>query len=88
MRSRMTYERLTQAINEARDRGDMELLERIAKNPLAFILKQGWAAVSLDGDRSLMEPRSLSAFASLRLCASPSSRMNWRVGHGPSMRIP
>ena len=56
---RKTYERLTQAINEARDRGDIELLELIAKNPLAFILKQGWAAVSLDGDRGLMELRSL-----------------------------
>jgi Leucine-rich repeat (LRR) protein len=38
---RKTYERLTQAINEARDRGDIELLERIAKDPQAFILKQG-----------------------------------------------
>ena len=56
---RKTYERLTQAINEARDRGDIEVLEDTAKNPLAFILKQGWAAVSLDGDRSLMELRSL-----------------------------
>ena len=35
------------------------MLELIAKNPLAFILKQGWAAVSLDGDRGLMELRSL-----------------------------
>ena len=52
---RKTYERLTQAINEARDRGDIELLELIAKDPQAFILKQGWASVSLDGERSLYE---------------------------------
>ena len=39
---RKTYEMLTQAINEACDRGDIELLERIAKDPQAFILKQGW----------------------------------------------
>lgn len=45
---------LTQAINEARDRGDIELLERIAKDPQAFILKQGWASVSLDAARGLM----------------------------------
>jgi hypothetical protein len=31
---RKTYERLTQAINDARDRGDIELLERIDKDPL------------------------------------------------------
>jgi DNA polymerase-3 subunit epsilon len=56
---RKTYERLTQAINEARDRGDIDLLELIAKNPLAFILKQGWASISLDVTRGLMELRSL-----------------------------
>jgi DNA polymerase-3 subunit epsilon len=56
---RETYERLTQAINEARDRGDIELLERIAKDPQAFIRQQGWAAVALDGSESLMELRAL-----------------------------
>ena len=47
------------AINEARDRGDIELLERIAKDPQAFIRQQGWASVSRDGDHTLMELRSL-----------------------------
>ena len=56
---RKTYERLTQAINEARDRGDIGLLEAIAKDPQAFILRQGWVAVSLDGTQSLLELRSL-----------------------------
>jgi DNA polymerase-3 subunit epsilon len=56
---RKTYELLTQAINEARDRGDIELLERIAKDPQAFMLKQGWASISLDGERGLKELRSL-----------------------------
>ena len=49
-----TANSLTQAINKARDRGDIELLERIAKDPQAFILKQGWASVSLDAARGLM----------------------------------
>ncbi len=57
--NRKTYEMLTQAINEARDRGDIELLELIAKDPQAFILKQGWASVSLDVERGLVELRSL-----------------------------
>ena len=56
---RKTYERLTQAINEARDRGDIELLELIAQDPQAFILKQGWATVSLNGATGLAELRSL-----------------------------
>ena len=45
---------LTQAFNEACDRGGIELLERIAKDPQAFILKQGWASVSLDAAHGLM----------------------------------
>ena len=56
---RKTYERLTQAINEARDQGDIELLELIANDPQAFILKQGWATVSLNGASGLAELRSL-----------------------------
>ena len=56
---RKTYELLTQAINEARDRGDIELLELIAKDTQAFILKQGWAGVSFDPERGLMELRAL-----------------------------
>ena len=56
---RKTYALLTQAINEARDRGDIELVELIAKEPQTFILKQGWASVSLDGAHGLMELRSL-----------------------------
>ena len=56
---RKTYELLTQAINGARDRGDMELLELIAKDPQAFILKQDWASVSLDPERGLVEMRAL-----------------------------
>jgi hypothetical protein len=42
---RTTYELLTQTINQARDRGDIELLELIARDPQAFILNQGWASV-------------------------------------------
>jgi DNA polymerase-3 subunit epsilon len=37
----------------------MELLETIAKNPQAFILKQGWSSVSLDEAKGLMELRAL-----------------------------
>jgi len=64
---RKTYELLTQAINEARDRGDIELLELIAKDPQAFILKQGWASVSLDGAQGLKELRALYEYLQARI---------------------
>ena len=35
------------------------MLERIAKDPQAFIRQQGWASVSLDPEHGLMELRSL-----------------------------
>ena len=35
------------------------MLELIARDPQAFILKQGWASVSLDGARGLVELRAL-----------------------------
>jgi len=54
-----TYMLLTQAINDARDRGNIELLETIAKNPQAFILKQGWSSISLDEAKGVMEMRAL-----------------------------
>jgi DNA polymerase-3 subunit epsilon len=56
---RRTYERLTQAINDARDRGDIELLESIAKDPEGFIKRQGWASVTFEGGEGLRDLRSL-----------------------------
>jgi DNA polymerase III epsilon subunit-like protein len=64
---RITYERLTQAINEARGRGDIGLLVLIAKDPAAFILKQGWASVSLDAAHGLKELRSLYDYLQARI---------------------
>ena len=64
---RKTYERLTQAINDARDRGDIDLLETIAKDPHAFILKQGWASVSLDVSRGLAELRALYEYLQAKI---------------------
>ncbi|MEJ0088159.1 MAG: hypothetical protein WDM80_00150 [Limisphaerales bacterium] len=38
-----TYHKLTAAINQAKDAGDIELLREIAEDPHGFILRQGWA---------------------------------------------
>jgi phage-related minor tail protein len=43
------------------------LLELIAKDPQAFILKQGWASVSLDRDHGLKELRSLCEHLQARI---------------------
>ena len=64
---RRTYELLTQAINDARDRGDIELLESIAKDPDGFIHRQGWASVTLDGGDGLRELRSLYEHLQVRI---------------------
>src|ERR1035438_7906144 len=38
-----TYHKLTAAINQAKDAGDIETLREIAEDPHGFILRQGWA---------------------------------------------
>ena len=43
------------------------MLELIAKDPQAFILKQGWTGVSLDPERDLMELRSLYGHLQARI---------------------
>jgi hypothetical protein len=45
-------------INEARHRGDIELLELIAKDPQSFILKQGWGWRGLAAGRMTMDGES------------------------------
>jgi len=57
----------TTATPAMRKKGDIELLELIAKDPQAFILKQGWASVSLNGDHGLKELRSLYAHLQARI---------------------
>ena len=38
-----TYQKLTAAINLAKDNGDIELLREIAEDPIGFLLRKGWA---------------------------------------------
>ena len=51
-----TYTKLTGAINEAKDRGDLETLRKIAADPQAFVIRRGWVPIDLqDND----EPEEL-----------------------------
>ena len=59
--------RAATATPATRKKGDIKLLETIAKDPQAFILKQGWASVSIDGSCDLRELRSLYEFLQARI---------------------
>ena len=45
-----TYTKLTGAINEAKDNGDLETLRKIAADPQACVMRRGWAAIDLRDD--------------------------------------
>lgn len=45
-----TYEKLVQAINEARDRGDIDTLREIANDPDGFITKNKWGEINIGED--------------------------------------
>jgi hypothetical protein len=48
-------------------RGDIDLLEKIAKDPEAFILQQGWASVSLDDLEGAQKVRALYEHLQVRI---------------------
>ena len=50
-----TYEKLTSAINRAREEGDVELLREIANDPTGFILRQGWTRLDFS-DANEIDP--------------------------------
>jgi DNA polymerase-3 subunit epsilon len=43
-----TYHLLTQMINDAKSRGDIETLKKIADDPMSFVRDMGWSSVSFD----------------------------------------
>ncbi len=53
------FQRLTSAINQARDAGDIALLREIAQNPEAFMLKQGWDGLDFGEAADLAQWRRL-----------------------------
>lgn len=49
-----TYTKLTEVINTAKGKGDLETLRQIAEDPNGYILRQGWKAIDL-GDSDELE---------------------------------
>lgn len=65
LEKKAAFERLTAAINQARDEGNIELLREIADDPNAFTLRQGWGALDLTEE---VESKTLhKLYASLQL---------------------
>jgi DNA polymerase III epsilon subunit-like protein len=54
-----TYHRLTSAINQARENGDIASLREIANDPHGFILRQGWVNLDFKDEFELKNLRRL-----------------------------
>ena len=48
-----TYEKLTAAINRAKEAGDIKTLREIAEDPAGFILRQGWTGLDFSDEVEL-----------------------------------
>jgi DNA polymerase-3 subunit epsilon len=64
---RETYLKLTQAINVAKDTGDLDTLREIANDPQAFIRKQGWASVELADEKEIKSLRRLLEMLQIKI---------------------
>lgn len=64
------YERLMQEINQARDQGDIERLREIARDPNAFLERQGLAGLDFSDDADLTKLRQLYDSLQVRLLAT------------------
>jgi DNA polymerase-3 subunit epsilon len=53
------YEKLTAAINRAKEAGDIKTLREIAEDPAGFILRQGWTGLDFSDEVELAELRRL-----------------------------
>ncbi|HEY5298579.1 MAG TPA: hypothetical protein VIK59_11720 [Verrucomicrobiae bacterium] len=54
-----TYHKLTAAINQAKDNGDIETLREIAEDPQGFMLRQGWATLDFKDVEELAQLKKL-----------------------------
>ncbi len=64
---RETYKKLTQAINHAKDTGDLDTLREIAADPDGYIRKQGWASVELADEKEIKALRRLLEMLQIKI---------------------
>lgn len=53
------YERLVQAVNQAKDAGDIELLREIAEDPNDFMQRRGWGSLDFSDEAEVIKLRKL-----------------------------
>jgi DNA polymerase-3 subunit epsilon len=54
-----TYHKLTAAINQAKDTGEIETLREIAEDPEGFLFRNGWATLDFSDQEELTQLRRL-----------------------------
>ena len=64
-----TYEKLTAAINRAKEAGDIQTLREIAEDPAGYILRQGWTGLDFSDEVELAELRRLHESLQLEIIA-------------------
>jgi DNA polymerase-3 subunit epsilon len=70
---RETYEKLTSAINHAKDIGDVATLRAIAEDPHGFILRQGWQCLDFSDEAELVHLRRLLETLQIQILAAIGS---------------
>jgi DNA polymerase-3 subunit epsilon len=64
-----TYQKLTSAINRAKEEGDMKTLREIAEDPHGFILRQEWASLDFSDEVELAQLRRLHETLQMEIIA-------------------
>lgn len=72
------HERLTQAINQARDQGDIARLREIANDPNGFLARQGLGGLDFADDADLIKLRQLYESLQVRLLVTLEALMQLR----------
>jgi hypothetical protein len=74
-----TYHKLTAAINQAKDTGDIETLRAIADDPHGFILHQGWAKLDFKDVEELAQLKRLHETLQKEIATVAESLINLRT---------
>ena len=74
-----TFHKLTAAINQAKDTGDIETLREIAEDPEGFLLRRGWAKLDFSDKEELVQLRRLHETLQKEIAAVTESLKELRV---------
>jgi DNA polymerase-3 subunit epsilon len=74
-----TYHKLTTAINQAKDHGDIETLREIAEDPQGFLLRKGWATLDFSDQEELTQLRRLQETLQKEIAAVTESLKELRA---------